>query len=131
MQANSNKPEAYDLVVKLFKIVNELLHPDATLYHRHGLSTFSEPPFDISKPNQHNTKADFEREYKIVSESTEALFALLKLLLRTEGKDKAKIAELNRLGANIDEKMRENAPTGPFETAHQLVRRSVVDAGGF
>lgn len=126
----SDLPPQHDLELsdKLFDIVNELMGPHGPVERRNGLVSFAEPPFDISKPNQHDSKLEFEREFKIVSDAVAALHKLVPLFLHTDDEEQART--LNALEVQLDAKMLRGVPEAPVESITDLVRRTVADAGG-
>ncbi|MFY0645928.1 hypothetical protein [Sulfitobacter geojensis] len=128
MQYDSANPEAFELSQELFRIVNELLHPQATVHQQLGVATFEEAPFDISKPNQHDSKVEFASEYRIVAESIAALRKLVPLIIKSE--DEGHQRTLDALEVKLNAKMNQGAPAAPVESAVDLVRRAVADAGG-
>ena len=128
MQYDEESPGAYERSLRLFQIVNELLHPHASVFQKRGLGGFEEAPFDISKPNQHDTKAEFESEYAIVTDAIEALRTLVPLFLKREDEQQQRYFEA--LEVNLNAKMSKKAAEIPVTSAMDLIRRTVADTGG-
>ena len=109
-----------ETVEELFRIVNELLHPHAHMSRPNGLMTHFDPPFDVGKPNQHDTKRDFEHEYLLVTGGMDAIRKLMVPLLKSDSKEEYENRQIEYLEARIDEKIIERAPTAPFEKMSDL-----------
>ncbi|KAJ01416.1 hypothetical protein [Sulfitobacter mediterraneus] len=128
MQSKSPHQIDPELSDKLFSIVNDILPSDKQVKPRTGLLTFGDAPFHISQPNQHDTKAEFEHEYQIVTEAMAGLRKLVPLFLTREDADQQRTLDLLRL--EFDAKMQQGAPETPIDVAIDLVRSVVADVGG-
>ncbi len=88
----------------------------------------SRSPIDLSKPNQHDSKAEFLAELDATSRSLQAIEGFLDSFA-VRGDDPDKLAVLKRLWKNVDGKLRANKAKPPISDASDLVRNNVADAG--
>ena len=114
---------------ELYRIVNQLLHPHAKLDQTSSLLLRHKMPFDIGKPNQHDTKAEFEREFQIVNDAKDALRKLVPLFLRSDEKDEEMIRTLDLLETDLDHIFMQNAPQVPIDSVTELIRSNLADVG--
>lgn len=128
MQNHHDRIVLNELYESLHAVVDEMLEP-------HGknsppgktlLSQFS-PPFDISKPNQHDRKQDFELELEIVESFFEHVQEILLLSRRAE-EDRS--AAMDKIRTELDEKLRWQKPDGPIESSLDLVRLNARQMSG-
>ena len=69
MQPTDESAEPIKLVDQLYDIENRMLKPFDVVLERkvnRGLLPGPDYPFDISKPTQHSSKADFQQTYETV-----------------------------------------------------------------
>lgn len=86
------------------------------------------PPFDVSKPNEHDTKPDFEAELAHVQSADEHIEALLELLIGPSDSDaEGEQAALYR--DFISQKARNLAGVRRPETAIDLHLRNAIEIG--
>lgn len=92
------------------------------------LGSFS-PPFDTSKPNQHDSKKEFLAEWQLVEKAilnAEELFETLTLRY----KDEHRLSDVSKtLCALIDREAKSSLPRGEIETPIDLVIRNSTDVG--
>ncbi|WP_416882852.1 hypothetical protein [Marivita sp.] len=117
-----------DLAEKLHRIIDELLRPFGRGSPRNGFFGTG-LPFDVTKPNQHDSKADFTREYEIVKNSLAHVNSILFTMI--DDKDPEKKKTLDQLQREIDRKLRLATSQATIETTTDLIRRNVADTGGF
>ncbi|KAJ01536.1 hypothetical protein [Sulfitobacter mediterraneus] len=129
MHKNSDEDAELALSNELYRIVNQLLHPHVKLDQTSSLLLRHKMPFDIGKPNQHDTKAEFEREFQIVQGAMEALRKLVPLFLRNEEKDEETVRTLDLLEADLDHNFMQNSPRVPINSVTNLIRSNVADVG--
>jgi len=131
MQENTNTDVKADLDEQLHLIVDRMLAPFGKSSPRGGATILeSGGGFDTSKPNQHDSKAEFQRELDAVEGSLQHIFkAIQKLAPReTDGENREM---LDRLRLIIDQKFRSTKSRGAIEDTIELVRKNVADVGGF
>ncbi|MEM6624762.1 MAG: hypothetical protein AAF674_21295 [Pseudomonadota bacterium] len=120
------KPTIADL---LHDIVDEMLTPFGKKSERwNTLLTEVSPPFDVSKPNQHDSKRAFRREELAVRQAAEQAKALLDLFAPpdTDAVPKALSGELL---PRLDEKIRERVHRIGLDTPTALVRKNAAAVG--
>ena len=86
-------------------------------------------PFDTSKPNSHENKAEFIAEYEAVQSCIEAIQTIFDALLPAED-DPLQKAMQARLGGIINSAMRENAERLTIDTPASLARQNISITGG-
>ncbi|PWE31364.1 hypothetical protein DDZ14_13475 [Maritimibacter sp. 55A14] len=119
-----------ELREQLHTIVDEMLLPFGKTSPRHGFSLLAGPqPFDSSKPNMHDTKAEFSRELALVSKNLKRIDAIVDSLVGDES-DAEMAAAAKRLTAVIDAKMKVNAQNLSVAKTRDLIRKNVADCGG-
>lgn len=128
MHGQNTIDEKKEIGERLHAVVDRMLAPYGKTSPR-GRATLIGPfePFDVSKPNQHDSKAEFQREFEavetILGHVKEIVFQLYK------GGDEHAVT-LERLRPIIDQKFRVRAPKGEVNEAIDLVRKCVADVGG-
>lgn len=94
------------------------------------LLDFGEPPFDVTKPNIHDSKKDFLLERDTVREIIKHLEAVFRLLYKPEDDETPEHHEMvDRLSFAIETKAKENRSGGRSRTAVDIALKNVVDAG--
>ena len=116
---------------RLYEIVNAMVAPfGKTVPEGLGGLLRAAEPFDTSKPNQHDSKSEFLREYKAVQSCVEYIDKTVDNF--AAGSKRPKQAKmLERLAPIINHKMASNPPDGELGNSHTLVRRNVGSIGGF
>ncbi|WP_143152710.1 hypothetical protein [Marivita hallyeonensis] len=89
------------------------------------------PPFDINRPNEHETKADFNAELAVVTKSLEQVTSLIDTMLVNAKQDDGVAPEIQRLSGILNRKLRENAAGLEVSSASDLVRQNLAEAGGY
>ncbi|MEL6101825.1 MAG: hypothetical protein AAFR68_10980 [Pseudomonadota bacterium] len=115
----------------LHEIVDEMLKPFGKTSQRDNrLVPNPRPPFDVSRPNEHNTKAEFLCEKEAVQASFHHVAGLMENLTN-KNKGENHEAMLSRLRPVIDQKLRGIAPKTGLNDGFELIRKNVADLGGF
>lgn len=131
MQDTSVETGEPDQSDQIFGIVERMLQPLGVAYLRPVKSMLgSTTPFDFSKPNEHDSKAEFLREQKVVSESLDHLTKLLKLMVSRDDEGEH-AATMKRIKPIVDYKLFSNAPRAYIDNPVELIRKNVADVGGF
>lgn len=124
-----------DTNARLHDIVDQMLEPHGKTSprHRRGLSPDSElmPPFDIQRPNQHETKAQFNDELAVVSGSLKYVTELLRTMLPETADGEGIAPEIERLARVLDRKLREKASMLDASDSGNLLRKNAADVGGY
>lgn len=120
-----------DLTDQLHDIVDRMLAPHGKKSPRgRTVLAAGDNPFEISRPNEHDSRADFKREYDAVVGAIENISHLMSLLLPAEDdEDGGKM--MDRLSPIINHKMRSNSRRLQPDSSMNLVRRNVGDVGGY
>jgi len=125
--ANSN--------AQLHDIVDRMLEPHGKTSDRvrAGFSPNARllPPFDIARPNQHETKAEFNAELDVVTKALQHVSGLIQVMLPKSKKDEEVAPEIRRLADILNRKLRENAAVSEVSSATGLVRKNVAEIGGY
>lgn len=131
MHDDSDPDPEQDTAAKLHAVVDRMLKPHGKSSPR-GVGLLSEfaAPFDIKKPNQHDSKAEFQCEFNAVIESLDHVSGIVRLLAPREAETQQSTM-LERLRPIIDQKLKSSAPRGRVEDTIELVRRNIADVGGF
>lgn len=109
-------------------VVDEMLEPfGKTSVRGNALAINEVPPFDLSKPNQHNSKAEFLREKELVEACLKHLGALIDLLLPND-EESERNATLDVFRPRLDAHLRKIAGRLEVESAFSLVRKNFADA---
>ncbi|WP_298975073.1 hypothetical protein [uncultured Roseobacter sp.] len=130
MQQNPPKNMVPDVSERLHLVVDRMLEPFGKAGVRNRATTLSPDPFDTTKPNQHDSKAEFQRELDVVAGSLARLDEALDLLGSSE-EDVEHYAMLRRLVPIIDQKLRRGAPRGGLADSTELIRKNVAEVGGY
>jgi len=124
-----------EAVKKLIEL-DEALFPEsedanALNMHRPRRTILSSgPPFDISRPNIHDSKAEFLREREAVEAAIESCDRLTHLLLGNEQEDAPEhIKMTERLMQATDAIALRNLENNPPSTVLGLIRKNAVDSG--
>ncbi|WP_306121173.1 hypothetical protein [Roseovarius sp. MMSF_3359] len=88
------------------------------------------PPIDITKPNAHDSKAEFQYEQKAVKACVENLRATVHLLAPDKVIPDQGIL-VDRLRPVIDQKLRSQASRSEIEDARSLALKNVAETGGY
>lgn len=116
---------------RLHAVVDRMLEPHGKSSPRGvGLINQFAAPFDTNKPNQHDSKAEFQREMDAVEGSLNQVSSAVQLLT-TRDTETEQVTMLERLRPIIDQKLKSNAPRGRIADSVELVRRNIADVGGF
>lgn len=120
-----------ETVSELYSILDEMLAPFDKKMRPPGknLEGFF-APFDYTRPNQHDTKAGFLREYDIVKTVYETSDTMLRALIKSDVDEDTKTA-LDDIESIVDRKLMLLAPTAPVDTIADVIRRIVADTNGF
>jgi hypothetical protein len=95
-----------------------------------GLVGAGGPPFDISRPNSHDSKAEFLQEKRTVSSALESAKPLLALILNgvlTKGGPEH--AAIRKVLKSVDANVRSNRRTGRLETVFDLTCSNASSIG--
>ncbi|MEP3329291.1 hypothetical protein [Sedimentitalea sp.] len=126
--ANNDEP---DVAEQLHAIVERMLKPfDVKLQQRASTLLGQSAPFDFSRPNEHDSKAEFQREMAVVEQSLEHLSELIEHLSSSD--DTGEHAEtLRRVRPIVDYKLFRRSPRSFVRDPIKLVRKNVADVGGY
>jgi hypothetical protein len=131
MQIEQNARTPEELRAELYAIVNRMLEPYGksmeAAEHRNALMAI-QYPFDITRPAQHATKAEFDVEFEAVQTAYESVSTLLHTLL-PDDTEEAKGVMAGRLGQEIDGKARRNAPRSELNDSLKLLRKNAAELG--
>jgi hypothetical protein len=95
-----------------------------------GLVGTDAPPFDISRPNSHDSKSEFLQEKRTVSSALESAKPLLALILNgVSTKGGPEHAAIRRVLKSVDANVRSNRRTGRLETVFDLTRSNAASIG--
>jgi hypothetical protein len=114
-------------IERLRKFVENLFGPDGT----NRLARYT-PPFDISRPNIHDSKKEFLRELATVTEVKDHLRKTLGLLFQTsrpEERDPLQTAMIGRLSVAIESIALDHGKNEELESASDLALKNVRDTG--
>lgn len=124
-------PEPPSLADQLHGIVDEMLEPHGKRSSRgNALLTNDIPPFDFTQPNQHETKAAFLREKRLVEDSLRKLEKLVEMFLEDEPESERNEA-IRNLRRRLESKIRQSASNRRVESAFSLVRKNFADTGAW
>lgn len=112
-------------------IINQMLEPFGRSIPAPTFGLFGTPgPFDLSKPNEHNNKAEFIREKETVEASLEGLEVVIGSLIGAkEDPHRDEIAA--RLKSVLNAKFRSGAPMTDLRDSYRLIKKNVADVGGY
>lgn len=131
MQKETGAESEPTLSQKIHAVVDKMLAPYGKTSPRGmGLLAFDSPPIDISKPNQHNSKAEFSLEFEAVNQSANAVREIVRNLAASDDSPEH-LEMLQRLEPVINEKFAAMAPRTLVNDPVELVRKNVADVGGF
>lgn len=133
MQGKDQQPGPEALYKQLYEVVDRMLEPHGQkLADQRGLlpSYYFRPPFDISKPNQHDSKAEFQQEYDAVTNGLDGLQMIMDYLYGLADEESGRTVT-NRLRPIIDDKMRSNAQNDELKNSFNLIRKNIAEVGGF
>lgn len=129
MQKNDAENQDLSVAEQLHAVVDEMLSPYGKQSPRASTLLGNSPPFDTSKPNQHDTKAQFIRERDACKETLEHLDAVFSTLLPSE-EDEAGREMFDALHPRIDQKLRDQARRIFADSPTSLVRKNIAEVGG-
>ncbi len=87
------------------------------------------PPFDITKPNIHDTKSEFLDEKDFVAKAAQASRDLFELIV-SGYKDEDPLGEVSsRVSAFVDREVRRSTSKEPLESPVDLVQRNASEIG--
>ena len=120
-----------DYADRLYDIVNEMLGPEYAISVPPitGLAGLR-PPFDTSKPNQHDSKAEFLLELEAVEACLDGIASMVEKIAPREG-EKKRQEMLDQLQLVIDEKMDGNIPGRRPDSGFAAGRNLAASVGGF
>ncbi|WP_339106677.1 hypothetical protein [Roseovarius rhodophyticola] len=138
MNSEAEPTDTVDLLEKLHQVVDRMLErfglASERYFPQNALATSQiktrRSPFDITRPNQHETKAEFQHEYKAVKDGIEFCGKLFGCLVAHGDEDERKSA-LVGLGGILTGKIKDRAPIGDLNQSHTLVQKIMADVGGF
>lgn len=120
-------PESDD--ARIFQVINEMLAPFGKEVTQ-GIGLFgSSPPINTSKPNEHDSKAEFQKEYDIVSKSLEGIGHALAALI-PDAENAVSEHDFTRFSDVMDEKLRRNATNDNLGHTRNLLRKNIAEVGG-
>ncbi len=95
-----------------------------------GLLAQAVAPFDISRPNIHDSKKEFLAERDAVQAAIDHLDGVISAMIDlSEVKDPAREEMINRMSAAVDAYGLNDAPYEALRSAHSLVRRNIRETG--
>jgi|GEM_PF-2624173 len=132
MQDTVSDGDGSSIEERLTYVVNQMLEPYGKSIPSPPTGSFLQAPYpiDVSKPNQHDNKPEFQRELAAVSNSLEALDKLLKALLGNSEKPET-VETGKQLHPILDSKFRSNRTIGDVKNSIELLRRNIADVGGY
>lgn len=131
MQDDSGQTDEPDVPEQLHLIVERMLKPFDVTYKSPTSTLLGwSAPFDYSRPNEHDSKAEFQQEMRIVEQSLKHLAGLIELLSSKDG-EAVHAETLNRVRPIVDYKLYRKAPGSFVRDPIDLVRKNVADVGGF
>ena len=128
----NDAPPGHDpeLGEKIEKIIEELIAPQRKGRRGNGLIRQFRPDFDDTRPTQHESKAAFVREEKIVKAALKSSRSLVRALAASR-EDTTKKKTLAVLNVAVNDKLRFARPVAPVDNASDLIRRMIADTNGF
>lgn len=133
MQDDDQELPPEELNKQLYEIVNRMLDRHGKklpalrgIVPQHLLGA----PFDISKPNQHDSKSEFQLEYDAVSKGLDGIEQVFQTLYR-KPEDQSSLDLLNRLIPDIDSKYRSITQPDDLKNSFHLIRSNAASVGGF
>lgn len=133
MQAKPDEFSHHEISEQLHAIVDEMLEPfgkrSPRQLNRNALAP-PIPPIDIAKPNEHDSKAEFQYEQNAVKACVENLRATVHLLAPNEEVPDQSVL-VDRLRPVIDQKLKNQTSRGEIEDARSLALKNVADTGGY
>ncbi|MBO6510896.1 MAG: hypothetical protein JJ979_20835 [Roseibium sp.] len=132
MQSSNDLNNEPTVAEKLTHIVNKMLEPyGKRILLQSGLVPRPPSlPFDTSKPNEHDSKSEFQRELEAVKGGLKGLKQAINSI--AGGPTGSKRAEtFKHLRPIIDAKFKSNADSSDLKSSLQLIRKNVADVGGF
>lgn len=131
MQDDSKTDSVEELASQLHSVVNRMLAPFDKSSRREVATLLSSPePFDTTKPNEHDSKAEFKRELAAVEKSRDALKSALNVLApRNPSEETSEM--LARLRPILDQKLRKRGSVGRIDDVLELIRKNAAEVGGF
>lgn len=131
MQKNPEADDANERASQLHSIVDRMLAPFGKTSRRDRQSLLSSSePFDTSKPNEHDSKAEFQRELAAVKGSHDNLRTALNLLAPMKPSEENR-EMLERLRPILDQKLRNQASQERVGDVLELIRKNAAEVGGF
>ena len=94
-----------------------------------ALLTAGRPPFDITKPNLHDTKAEFLEETRAVDDALEHASALIQFIMTKYSDDDPGYDVAQRVCKFVDDEARRGLNRKPSETIIDMILRNAVDHG--
>jgi hypothetical protein len=130
MQQNPDENDVPDISERLHRAVDKMLEPFGKEGMRGRTTILVSDPFDTTKPNQHDSKAEFQRELDAVSGAMSHLDSALDFL-GSNDEDGEHFAMLRRLAPIVDHKLRKAAPRTGLGDSTELTRKNVAEVGGY
>ena len=131
MQRDPKQTAEEEFAERLHAIVDEMLRPFGKVSPR-GHSTVLTPnplPFDVTKDNEHDTKAEFAAELKVVESSVNDLHAVF-MRLRPSGEGALDEKVHDGLRRAVNEHMKMNVPSVNAQDAFSLIRHNAAEVNG-
>ncbi len=94
-----------------------------------GLLNAFSPPFDTSKPNLHDSKAEFLEEKRAVEDALEHIGALVRFVASRFREDEPNHLPASRVSKYIDEKARQDLSREPSKNIVELMLKNATDYG--
>jgi len=132
MQGDDDRKLELSTTDQLHEAVDRMLEPFGITSPKSPNSPLSASasPFEIGRPNQHDSKAEFQREMKTVENSIDRASGIIDIFVDQE--EDAEHAEmLERLRPVIDQKFRDNVFRTSTTSASDLVRKNAAEISGF
>lgn len=131
MQDYIPESERPEIAERLHNIVDRMLQPFDKKSSRQGMNALvpNPTPFDISKENFHDSKAEFQAELKRVETSIKAISTLLDQLFPDTDQATEK-TQAEQLRNALSLSMRWSTRQYPLDSASNLIRKNVAETDG-
>jgi hypothetical protein len=133
MQKSSSSDQSPSFQDLLYAIVNRMLEPHGkSVTKPQHVNALAGPqyPFDISKPSQHDSKAEFQREYDAVTAGISNSEQLIEALF-PHSDDEASVKIVERMRWVINSKAKSNAPYTDLHSSTTMIRKNIADVGAY
>lgn len=114
---------------QLHRIVDRTLKPFGKTSPRLGFGLLGPPaPLDISKPNEHDNKAEFQREKEAIEATRQHVDALFQILVPDKA-DPEKMELSKRFYPILTSKLQSVVASHPIDGVTGLIRRNIAEFG--